>query len=1157
MKKRGVSRCAALLVVLLMMMSTAVMLPSQDATAQTHKIWGFVTTCCPFDRIEGALVSLTDVHGLDPSTETDSNGYYEFSIGSGFYELEVTKDGYFSKKYGPFRFDDAANMRKDFTLEKAPTLDYELTGTVLSSVTNQIMDELVEFDTQTITEENVTGTWTNSTKTVELGSTPIVENSHTAIWTNGSVTNLELASGQYSLDLWSGLATVLDPFIASDLDSETGWIRFTYDHADNVSSLGNTFITTYQAYKNDTPWNETGNYNLDVDTGEIEIIGDFVFGVDVLEFDYYYHPTVIDGASLTIHNVTKDHDVSSDVSDSSGGFVLMSWAGIFELQLRADGYQPKTMSLQITEDRKMRVLMDERVLINGLVTDESGPSPVNNVRAYMFCLDPVPESMKILEAKTSGGSFYEFDAFPGNFRLYVDADGYQAKYSEITVTADEVHNFSLSLSEEELFETSIGFVGGDWNEIAVYKNLTLNNDSHLASLGTDTWGSLWLEIDWTVGDRDGNLSSQEWTNFSAWLEERGPQFLSTDGFFTTEQEEYTLKMTGYSVDVTYDNEHVWIETVAWYNTDAIEMDLDTYDLTLNAAYDEAILIEGEDKILKNFTYWIEAPRGYELVWNSSMNTDVIGFTDIFVDPKKGVGTGTVALKLGKSDVGVAKAKIISPVDCSIVGYEELCTNVIRSDFEDYLAVIPAETEINFSAEDSTDPNSEQEDNKISQYANFTWDFGDGTPLGYGIVAPHNYSDPGNGPGNYTVELTIVEPGGNETNRKINVTVDAQVPHALVWYDEDDWTVKDSQFHINEDIEFNMGANLSSDEVWIGEEGTIMSWQWDFDSDGDPNAFTEDVETDFFTEPGEYVLNLTVWDWVGHKSDNYSKTIYVDDVTPPEATFRVMDSNFVETNFPYEQENVYFNASDTTDNFSTLENTTFEWTIENGTATGVNITHIFSEPGEYVISLKATDEAENDGYHNITLNVGANRSLHSHIFIEPREIGEFDPLEFHPGSPEVGQSVKISVVVNNTDEGVDALNVIVRFWIVGEEDKEIKGTVKYYDSDGNQIFNKTIPVNGSIRAEISWKPGGHGKYTIKANCTADNEFPNTEGDNTIQEQLTVKEAGYVTPLIIGILVVLIFLIAIILLVRRKFGGRFPRRAKKEKKPEKVKKKRVKK
>jgi len=1155
MKKRGVSRCAALLVMLLMMMSTAVMLPSQDATAQTHEIWGYVTTTNPFGPVEGALVSLTDVHGLDPSTNTVASGYYEFSVGSGFYELEVSMDGYFSQKYGPFRFDDTVNMRVDFSLEKTPALDYELTGTVLSSVTNQVTDELVEFTTHTITEENVTESWIGLTNTVGLGSLPIVETSYRALWTNGTVINLELTSGQYSLDLWSGLATILDPFIASDLDSETGWIRFTYDYADNVSSLDNTFITTYQANKSGTPWSEPGNYNLDVDTGEIEIIGDFIFGVDVLEFDYYYHPTIINGASLTIHNVTMDHDVSSDISDSSGGFILKSWAGIFELQLRADGYQPKTTSLQITEDRKIRVLMDTAILINGLVTDESGTSAVENVRAYMFCLDSVPESMKILQAETSG-SYYVIDAFPGTFRLYVDADGYQAKYSEITVTADEVHNFSLSLSEEELFETSIGFVGDDWNEIAVYKNLTLNNDSHLPSLGTDPMGSLWLEIDWTVGDKDGSLSSQEWTNFSVWLEERGPQFLNTGGFFTTEQEEYTLKMTGYSVDVTYDNEHAWIETAAWYNTSAIELDMDIYDLNLNAAYDEAILIEGEDKILKNYTYWIEAPYGYELIWNSSMNTDVTGFTDIFIDPKKGVGAGAVALKLGKSEVGVAIAKIISPVDCSIVGYEELCTNVIRIDFEDYLAVIPAEIEINFSAEDSTDPNSVQPDNKISPHANFTWDFGDGTPLGYGIVAAHNYSDPGTGPGNYTVDLTIVEPGGNETNRKINVTVDAQVPHALVWFDEDDWTVKDSHLHINEDIEFNMGANLSSDEVWIGEEGTIMSWQWDHDSDGDPNAFTEKVDSDFFTEPGEYVLNLTVWDWVGHKSDNYSKTIYVDDVTPPEATYRVMDSNFVETNFPLEQSTVYFNASDTTDNFSTLENLTFEWTIEEGTTNGVNITHVFSEPGDYEISLKATDEAENDGYHNITLSVGANRSLHSHIFI-PEEIGELDPLEFRPGSPEVGQSVKISVIVNNTDEGVEALNVTVRFWIVGDEDNEITGTVKYYDADGEQIFNKTIPVNGSIRAEISWKPGGHGEYTIKANCTADNEFPNTEGDNKIQEQLTVKEAGYVTPLIIGILVVLIFLIAIILLVRRKFGGRFPRRAKKEKKPEKAKKKRVKK
>lgn len=1149
MKKRGVSRCAALLVVLLMMMSTAVMLPSQDATAQTHKVWGFVKNVNCILPVEGAVVSLTDVHGLDPTYTTVGNGYYEFLTGPGFYEVEVSKDGFFSQTKGPFRFNADTNMRvSDFCLEPTPDLDYQITGTVLSSVTSQVTLEHVEFDTETMPEEPTKGTLSGNT--VELQNSPIVHGSYTGWWDhplNGTDNILvEGVGNDYTIDLWTGIVTIENPWILTELPKNNVYLNFTYDHADNATALDHGYISTYEAFKNSISWIQPGNYDLDVDTGDLEIIsGNFTFGLDTLEFTYENHPTIIDGATVKIFNVTKAHTVDEDSSLSTGLFALSTWAGLFELQAWAEGYQPYLNNIQVTGDISMWILMEPGININGWVTDSSGTTAVDNVRAFMLCLDPVPESIKLLEAEVSGASYYKISAYPGTFRLYVDADGYQGQYKNIDVITDAVYDFALELSEEELVETSIGYVGDDWNKIAVYKNLTLNNDSHIPSLGTSNFGNLALEVDWAIGDKDGMLTVMEWDAFETWLEDRGPQFLKTSGFFTTEDEEYTLDLTGYDVTLSDDNVNVWIDTVATYSTSDIESDLDSYDLTLNAVYDSSILIDEEDKILTNYTYWVHSPKGYELTWNSSVNTDVIGFTEILVDPKKGTGSGTVVLRLGKSDVGVAYAKIVSPQECPVVEYKELCVSIINDDPEDYLAVIPAEMDINFSAEDSTDPNSVG-DGTITPYANFTWDFGDGSSLGYGIIATHNYSDPGGGPGNYTVTLTIVEPGGNVTSREINVSVDARAPNALVWFDEDDKKLVNSKFHINEDIEFNLGANLSTDETWTDAEGEIRFWEWDLDSDGNVDHFTEMVDTVFYTEPGEYYLNLTVWDWVGHKSTNYSKKISVDDTTPPTATFRRYDSNFVETDYPFEQAPVYFNASETTDNFSTLENLTFDWEIDETTPSGMNVSYTFSEPGDYEISLKATDEAGNPGWYNITLVVAPNRTLHSHISI-PR-----DTLEFDPEKPEMGQSVKIRVNVTNSEEGIDATNLTVHFWIRGEtEDKEIKGTVKFYEN-GTLVSGSILPVNTTYTAEISWKPGSQGDYTILVNCTVDNEFPNSEGDNEIQGTLTVKEAGYITLLIISVLVILIFIIAIILLLRRKFGGRFPK-LRREKKPEKEKKK----
>ncbi len=1144
MKKRGVSRCAALLLVLLMMMSTAIMLPSQDATAQNHEIWGFVMKP-NFTNLDGALVSLTDVHGLDP-TQLTVNGEYGFLVAPGFYEIEVSMDGYFSQSYGPFRFDGDSNLQiADFILEETPALDWEFSGTVLSSSTTQINLELIEFTTQTITKENANGSISGNT--VTLDSFPVVYGSYTGYWNHPSngTDNVMVEGTDYKVDLqglWTGDITITNGWMVSELANFTGWIEFTYDYADNISYLDNAFIAPgYQAFKNNTiPFPSPGGFTLDVDTRAIEVVSDFIFGLDTLEITYDYH-SPITGAILTIYNATKDHVVSTDSFD--GDFLLQSWAGDFEVQANAVGYQPKVISIRVTGDQSMWILLDGAILINGRVTDDTTSSPVGNVRAYMFCTSGVPSSIRLLEAVVAG-SYYGFDAYPGNFNLIVDADGYEAQSLNISVTSDAVYNFSLSLSEEELVDTSIGFVADDWNNITIYKNLTLNLDSHLPSLGTASLGSLELEIDLTVGNGNGALDQTEKDLFVAWLVDRGPQFLTTAGLFTTEAIDYTLELQGmasrYTVAVTYDAQNIRIETVAWYTTTGIALDEDTYNLELKTAYDQTILIDGEDKILTNYTYNVVLPYGYELIWNSSMNTDVIGFTDIFVDPKKSVGTGTVVMTVAKSEIGVAIAEVTGPQE----GEGDLYVYIFPGRTqEDYVAIVPAETEIQFSAANSTDPNGPG--GLISEYADFAWDFGDGN-VGSGISPTHNYSDPGTD-GNYTVTLTITEPGGNVTNAEINVRVDARVPKALVSYDEDDWENKDGKMHIEEDIDFNFAADLSTDKMWTGEDGNITRYEWDFDSNGISDGFTESVETDFFTEPGEYMLNLTVWDWVGHKSGNYSKTIYVDDVTPPDATFTVMNSTYVETNFPLEQETVYFNASDSEDNFSSQENLTYSWTIDGTNYTGVNVSYVFSEPGEYPVNLTVSDEAGIEGYHNISLNVGQDPKLHSHIYMVR------ESFEYTPGSPEVGQSVKIKVVVANTDRGVNATDVSVLFWIVEEKDKEISGTVKYYDYFGTQVFTSTIPAGGNLTAEISWTPDSHGDYTIKVNCNASNELATEEGDNSIQGTISVIEAQWVTTMIIVVFVVLIFVIAIILLFRRKFAGRFPKLFSREKKPEKSKKK----
>lgn len=1174
MKKRGVSRCAALLVVLLMMMSTAIMLPSQNVTAQDHKIWGIVKHLTNGEcglPVNGADVTLTEVHGLPSSMTTSGSGVYEFRVNAGFYELHVTKTGKFSNKTGPFRFDGTSDLGIDaFCMESTPTEVNTTMGTVLSSVTLHVNNELVEFDSYLITE-NVTGAFDPVTNTTQLSNWPVVENSYSTSWNNDSELDFNLSVGtDYSIDLWSGEITILNSTIAAELDNG-GWLNFTYDYSETSNNLDNTFIVSgYSVMKNSAAWIENGNYTLDMDGGTIDIIGleNFTFGSDVLTVTYDYHPTKIFGASLTLHDLTRDHQVSSDNSGSLGEFQLESWTGTFELRVLADTFQPNVSQIQVLEDQVIRVLMNPAIWVFGWAFDSDSLAPITDttVRAHMFCIDSVPDSKRILKGFVDGPHFW-FYAYPGNFTLIVDADGYQAKELPIYVyDVNRSYDIYLDLSEEESYEASIEYVDGDWNEIVVNESWTLNYDSHLPILGVDQMGSLPLEIDIVVGNSDGDMNDTEFsTYFKDWLTERGPEFLRTSGLFVTDNEEYTLELdvvqkSKYYVDVEKSPEHIWMNTSAWYNTTEIELDLPEYNLRLEASYDTALSIKGEDRTLVNRTYRVQLPPEYELMGNTSVNTDVIGFTDIYIDPKKGMGEGIVTMRVQKSEGGIARAEVVDPKESP---ENELYFWVIDGDWDNYSVIVPADVPINFSAESSTDPNSDHPEQKVSPYYDFLWDFGDKSgDMGYNITPTHTYSDPGAGPGNYTVNLTIVEPGGNTTYRKINVTVDARAPTVLAEFDGRDTRVEGSQLHLDEDIMLRINATrdgviLSTDTMWDGKEGNISYYKWDFESDGIPDLSTSDghIETDHFAEPEVYTINITAYDWVGHKSINYSKEIYVDDVTPPDAAFFVLNETFAEVIVGLEGTATYFNATDSTDNFSTLENLTFEWNIAGHNATGMNVTHNFTKTGTLDINLTVLDEAGNPGYYNISFEVLPNPEIHSDVSMQ--EAWEGKLILFEPGGPEVGTSVKISVNVTNSAIGVAAEGVEVHFFILQADlqTSEITGTVRFYDENGVEVGN-TIEPGGNITAVITWTPGSHGTYTIRANCSAENEHPSYQGtDNSIEDDLTVQEAGWVTPLITAVLILLIFIIAIVLLLRRRFAGRFPtlRRKKKEPKAKKKKKK----
>ena len=129
------------------------------------------------------------------------------------------------------------------------------------------------------------------------------------------------------------------------------------------------------------------------------------------------------------------------------------------------------------------------------------------------------------------------------------------------------------------------------------------------------------------------------------------------------------------------------------------------------------------------------------------------------------------------------------------------------------------------------------------------------------------------------------------------------------------------------------------------DGTIGSFKWNF-GDG-ATAWGESV-THAFTHSGTFTVTLTVTDDDG-ASDSTSKTMSVQDVnTPPEARFTFSPAN------PDTSSGVSLNGSTSSDSDGTIS--TFKWNFGDGsTGEGKYVTHRFSSPGTYIVTLNVTDD----------------------------------------------------------------------------------------------------------------------------------------------------------------------------------------------------------
>jgi hypothetical protein len=482
-----------------------------------------------------------------------------------------------------------------------------------------------------------------------------------------------------------------------------------------------------------------------------------------------------------------------------------------------------------------------------------------------------------------------------------------------------------------------------------------------------------------------------------------------------------------------------------------------------------------------------------------------------VDPQESAEeTETVTMTIEASEGGTAVVRITEglfyELNSTTEGYEVI---VRKGDQE------AVDTEITFSAESSTDPVGDV------TLANFTWDFGDGLPangsVDYGSTTTHNYTSSGE----FTVNLTISETGGNMSWRDVIVHVDGLDPVADIQVNTSDAnvTLNGTKLTVNEDLNLVFDGESSYDDLTAAndKDGIIDKWYWVWGDGTANNTVTSDDDNEInhtFSTPGIYYLNMAVTDIVGHESSYDNWTVTVKDITPPVILdISIFNSTMSEVQGCIENETFYFGANNTVDEFDEYEDLDFTWEFEKMgeilfTSTDGWTNYTFTAIGDVNVTLYAEDSAGNEANYTKIVN----------CMLGDRPDLELQSLTwtFDAEEGSVGKALTISVNITNNGH-VDATNVEVTFNVRNADgtDDELTGTLTM--TSNGTTDDGIIEPHEIVTASFVWKPSTKGTYTLWANCSTPDEHSSQLSDNNNIgdfQEIVVKEAGWVIPAIIG-------------------------------------------
>ena len=361
---------------------------------------------------------------------------------------------------------------------------------------------------------------------------------------------------------------------------------------------------------------------------------------------------------------------------------------------------------------------------------------------------------------------------------------------------------------------------------------------------------------------------------------------------------------------------------------------------------------------------------------------------------------------------------------------------------------------------------------------YNWDFGDNN-TSTDENPTHVYSTPGN----YTVTLTVIGPGGNNT--------ETFTDYIMV-----NWPAPIANFTSN----ITNGTQPLNVQFNDQSTGNVTSYNWDF---GDNNTSTDENPTHVYNTPGNYTVTLTVIGPGGNNTETFTDYIMVN-WPAPIANFTANTTNGTQ---PL---NVQFNDQ------STGNVTSYNWDFGDGnTSTDENPTHVYNIPGTYTVTETVTGPGGNNteiftDYITVNWSVPvANFTVNSTAGIAPETVHFTD--ESTGNITSYAWDFNNDGIIDSTEQNPTWTYNISGIYTVTE-------TVDGPGGNNSETFTDYITINPDTTAPIVNSNVSNGLYnsnkTVKLTAT-DNKNPNPKIYYTIDGFTpTTSSTQYNNPIIIN-------------------------------------------